>query len=169
MARARALGASAGSEWKNLAGEEHKPGCFKPGGSSPPCSCQERENQVAEYQTLIRLLARRSPSGVGSLPRFSPIKTKVEALRRQRRGRTRKGRSGRALGGKTLVSVPRAEGLLAPLQECNSIGVREHHPLGWPVEPDVNRTYAGRPRRGSAITGGDGIIGHDIGPGRIAG
>ena len=64
---------------EDLAGEEDQARDGKPGRSA--CSARSERIEGAEYQTLIRRSARKSPSLAGSFPSPSPIRTNVHALR----------------------------------------------------------------------------------------
>ena len=132
-----------GGDRKDLASEEHQAGCGEAGPVQSAVLGQECQDRGAEYQTLIRLPARKSPSRAGSLPRFSPISTKVEAFRQAaKRSKTERSKWKGAWEAKrsSLPQGPRdcwhqSRNVKAFL--CESIT-----PLGWPVEPEVKRTYA---------------------------
>ena len=115
-------------------------GALEPGRSSLPCWANSARIEGAEYQMLIRRSVTNSPSRTGSLPRFSPISTSVDARwqaakrsntdRSKWNGACEANRSSSFHGPSVRWHQSRNVKALA----CDSIT-----PLGCPVDPDVKR------------------------------
>ena len=142
-------------------------GAGKPGRSSPPCWVSRARIDGAEYQTLILRAARKLPRRTGSLASDSPIRTRVAAFRQEtKRSKIDRSKWNGAWEEKRSRSVPRTERLLAPVQEREGIGMREHDSLGLAGrargEQDVGQVVLVE----AGGQGGRGIVGHDLGPER---
>ena len=166
----RPAAAAAGAIGKTSPAKSTSRGAGKPGRSRPPCSASSARIDGAEYQTLIRRSARKSPSRPGSLPSASPIRTRVAALRQEaNRSKTERSKCRGACEAKRSSADQGPSARWHQSRNVRALACESITPLGWPVEPggeeDVGQVVLGaRGRQGRR-----GVVGHDLGPGRIAG
>ena len=130
--RARARGAAAAGRSGRPRRRTGRAGAARsPAGRGRRARVSSARIDGAEYQTLIRRSARNSPSRAGSLPSASPIRTSVAALRHDaNRSKTDRSKWNGACDAKRSSSRQGPSGLVAPVEEGEGVGVREHHALG---------------------------------------